>query len=115
MKFLCDENFNGRILRGLRRRKPDLDATVGQEAGLSGKADARVLDWAASEGRITITHDARTMPRFARERMRDGQHFPGLIVVPEEMSIADAIRDLLIVLDCSEAKEWENRIEYLPL
>ena len=115
MKFLCDENFNGRILRGLKRRKPDLDAAIGQDVGLSGKKDAPVLEWAATQGRITITHDVRTMPMFAQQRIRDGKFFPGLIVVPEQMPIGEAIDDLMIVVECSEAKEWENRIVYLPL
>jgi hypothetical protein len=115
VKFLCDENFNGRILRGLKRRKPDLDVVIGQDVGLSGQKDPPVLEWAATQGRITLTHDVRTMPKFARERIRDGKYLPGLIVVPEQMPIGEAVRDLMIVVECSEANEWENRIEYLPL
>jgi hypothetical protein len=60
-------------------------------------------------------YDLRTMPKYAQGRIRNGRPFPGLIVVPEQMPIGEAIRDLIIVMECSAVEEWENRIEYLPL
>jgi len=55
------------------------------------------------------------MPKFAQERIRNGKRFPGLIVVSDQMPIGEAIRDLIIIMECSAEEEWENRIEYLPL
>jgi hypothetical protein len=83
--------------------------------GLSGEKDPPVLEWAAKEGRITITHDVRTMPKFALEHIEEGKILPGLIIVPEQMPIGEAIQDLLIIIECSVPEEWENRIGYLPL
>jgi predicted nuclease of predicted toxin-antitoxin system len=60
-----DEDFNNRILRGLLRRMPDLDVTRVQDVGLSGSEDPDVLEWAAGEGRVLLTHDASTMSAFA--------------------------------------------------
>jgi hypothetical protein len=48
MIFLAaDENFNNDIVRGLLRRKPDLDTVRIQDEGLSGADDQAVLEWAA--------------------------------------------------------------------
>ena len=47
LRFAADENFNNDIVRGLRRRKPELDLVRVQEAGLSGAVDRDVLEWSA--------------------------------------------------------------------
>ena len=57
LRLLIDENFDQRILRGLRLRLPQLDYIIAQRAGMSGLSDSALLDWAASHGRIIVTHD----------------------------------------------------------
>ena len=54
-RLAADENFNNDIMRGLLRRKPELDIVRIQDAGLSGKDDPVLLDWCAAEGRILLT------------------------------------------------------------
>jgi len=49
MRFLADENFNIDIVRGLLRRKTDLDIVRVQDVGLSGADDPTVLEW---EGQV---------------------------------------------------------------
>lgn len=39
IRFLVDEDFNNDILRGLRRRLPDVDAPRIQALGLAGVSD----------------------------------------------------------------------------
>jgi predicted nuclease of predicted toxin-antitoxin system len=55
MRLATDENFDNRILRGLLRRRPELDIVRVQDVGLSGWSDAEVLAWAAQEGRVLLT------------------------------------------------------------
>jgi len=43
LALAADENFNNDILRGLSRRKPNLDLVRIQDAGLSGVDDATVF------------------------------------------------------------------------
>nr|WP_019498087.1 DUF5615 family PIN-like protein [Pseudanabaena sp. PCC 6802] len=69
MKFLADENFDNTIVRGLLRRKPDIDIVRVQDVGLSGKDDPTVLAWAAQENRILLTHDVATITHYAYERL----------------------------------------------
>ena len=64
-RLLADENLNNDIVRGLLRRKPDLDIVRVQDVGLSGADDSTVLAWAAQQGRVLLTHDVTTITRFA--------------------------------------------------
>src|SRR5436853_7712045 len=75
LKLATDENFNNSILRGLLRRRPDLDIIRVQDAGLSGADDPIVLDWAATEGRVLLTHDAATITKYAFERINAGKKY----------------------------------------
>lgn len=73
LRLAADENFNGRILRGLLRREPDIDLVRLQDLSLGGSTDPQVLGWAADENRILLSHDVNTLPRFAYERVRAGR------------------------------------------
>jgi hypothetical protein len=115
LRFAADENFNNAIVRGLFRRKPQLDLVRVQDAGLSGADDQTVLEWAAAEGRALLTHDVSTMTRYASERIASGQAVPGVFEVGPHVPIATAIEDLLILTECSLDGEWDNQIRYLPI
>lgn len=68
MRLLTDENFNGAILRGLVRRLPELDIVRVQDIGLIHTDDPDILEWAANEGRILLTHDVATIMMYAYEQ-----------------------------------------------
>ena len=76
LRLAADENFNNDIIRGLLRRKPELDIVRIQDVGLSGAEDPTVLEWAAREGRVLLTHDVTTMTRYTYERVRARQPMP---------------------------------------
>jgi predicted nuclease of predicted toxin-antitoxin system len=69
MKFLADENFDNRIMRGILRRQPDIDIVRVQDLEIAGADDLTVLAWAAQAGRILLTHDERTIPHYVYERV----------------------------------------------
>lgn len=115
MKFLADENFNNRIIRGLLRRMPSLDVIRVQDQEIAGEDDQIVLAWAAMEGRILLTHDQRTIPHYGLERLTKEDVISGIVVVGPELSIGSVIEDLLVIASCSTMEEWTDRIEFLPL
>jgi predicted nuclease of predicted toxin-antitoxin system len=80
LRLLADENFNRRIIRGLFLRNPDLDLVRVQDVGLSGADDPVVLEWAANAGRVLLTHDHKTVPKYTYERVKAGQPMPGVFV-----------------------------------
>lgn len=115
LRLAIDEDFNNRILRGLLRRRPDLNIVRVQDAGLSGRRDAEVLEWAAREGRVLLTHDVTTMKRYVDERVAAKLSMPGVFEVGQQTPIAQAIEDILLLAECSLEGEWEGQIRFLPL
>ena len=115
LKYAGDEDFNHEIVRGLERKDPILDILTVQDVGLLEAHDREILAWAAQEGRILLTHDVRTMPSYAAERLREGRAMPGVILVPQLLAIGRAIDDLLLIAQCSKESEYEGLILRLPL
>lgn len=115
IRLVTDENFDKDILQGLLRQRPDLDIVRVQDVGLISASDPRVLEWAAQEGRIVLTHDRKTFIPFAYERVATGQPMPGVCVVKATAPIGTAIEYILILLEIITAEEWENQVRFVPL
>jgi hypothetical protein len=115
LRLAADENFNADIVRGLRRRFPNIDVVRVQDAGLSGADDPAVLEWAAREGRIVLTHDISTLVSFAFERVAAGRPMPGVFAARSRGPIGLTIDDLLLLAECSVEGEWEGQVRFLPL
>jgi hypothetical protein len=115
LRLVSDENFNGDILRGLYRRRPDLNVVRAQDVGLMATIDPQVLEWAATENRILLTHARVTMPNFAYERIRLGRSMPGVFLVSDLMPLGQAIDEILLAVDCLAAEECKNFVRFFPL
>jgi Domain of unknown function (DUF5615) len=115
LRLLIDQDFDHDILRGLVRRVPDLDAVTAHEAKLAEAPDPELLAWAAESGRIVVTHDRKTMPGHAANRVAVGERMPGVFVVPHRLPVGQVIDDLELMVTCSDENQWENITRYLPL
>jgi predicted nuclease of predicted toxin-antitoxin system len=115
LRFLADENFNGRILRALQRLIPDLDVIRAQDTHLTSADDRTLLAWAAEQGRILLTHDVATLIGYAYERVARDQPMPGVIAVRTDSPIGRVIEDLELILLASEPEEPNRRILFVPL
>ena len=115
IKFLADENFSTAILRGLLRRDASFDIVRVQEQGLSNTEDPLILEWAAENGRIVLTHDLRTMPDFAYQRIAKQQKMPGLIVMRPDIRVGIAVNDILLIAECLSPQELADGVIRLPL
>jgi hypothetical protein len=115
LKFLADENFSAVILRGLLRKAPDLDIIRVQDEGLASTDDRITLEWAAKNGRVLLTHDIKTMPNFAYERVADGLQMAGIIVMKPNIQIGTAIDDILLIYECLTPAELENGVLHIPV
>ena len=115
LRLAADENFNHAIVRGVIRRNLEIDIGSIQESGLSGGHDADVLEWAADEGRVLLTHDVSTMTKYAYERVGSDLPMPGMFEVSPAIAVGAAIEDILLLAECSLENEWEAQVCYLPL
>ena len=114
-RLLADENFNGAIVAGLGRTVDRLDLVRVQDVGLRTLDDPTILDWAASEGRVLLTHDMRTIPDFAHSRVAQGLPMPGAFIVRLALPVGMAVHELATIMGASEPPEWVDRVVYLPV
>jgi hypothetical protein len=115
IRFAADENFNNVIMRSLIQRMPDLDIVRVQDSEIAGADDPTVLAWIAKERRILLTHDVKTMTKFAYQRIAAGLPMPGVIEVDPDAPIGVVIEHLLIAAGASTYEDWENKIDYFPM
>jgi hypothetical protein len=113
--MLSDENFNGDIVRGLFRRHSELDLVRVQDLGLMQTPDPDILDWAARQGRVVLSHDVSTVPPAAYQRVADGKPMPGVFIIPDRMPIGQAIDEILFLSLDVEPGEWKDQVLFLPL
>jgi hypothetical protein len=73
-----------------------------------------VLELAAREERIILTHDVNTLPGFAFDRVKRGQRMPGVFEVLSGAPFAQVLEDLLLLAQCSLEGEWEGQVIYIP-
>ena len=114
IRFLADADLNHDIVHGLLRREPGIDFRTAPHGELRSLSDSEVLARAASEGRILVSHDRRTMPHAFAEFVGSAVS-PGAFIISQKVDLLDAIEALLLVWAASDAEEWANRICTLPL
>jgi hypothetical protein len=80
----------------------------------SGEADTFVLDWATRNDRTVLTHDVSTMIPARREQLRTSR-CALLVFVPDSLPVGQAIKEILLLDECSVEDDWTSRVIYLPL
>ncbi len=115
LRLLSDENLHGDIIKGLFRRLPFLDLARVWEVGLANRPDSEILEWAAAESRVLVTHDRRTMPKFAFERVESGLPMPGAFIVSDAMEIGQAVDERALAALCLEPEECKDLVKYFPI
>lgn len=114
VRFLADANFNQRIVAGLLLREPQIDFGLPQDLIADGTKDPQVLELGTALGRVIVTHDVRTMPAHFQTFVKQ-QASAGVILVPTRIDVGNAIEDLLMIWQASDAEEWINQMRHLPL
>ncbi len=114
IRFLTDEDFDGRIVRGLRRHFPEIDVLRIQDAGFRTAHDRLVLETAAKLNRILLSHDIRTMYTYAFERLSKSLSMPGVILVDQSYPIRAAIQEIALIAHCVEPEEMIDMVKRLP-
>ena len=107
IRVFADANFRRAILSGIIQRVENVD--------IETASDAEILEYAATHGRILLTHDLASLADTAYERLEQGKSFPGVIVIPQSLGVGRAIDEIATVLVASLPGELENRVVWLPL
>ena|SRR5437667_193502 len=112
--FQADANLNEDIVTAVLRREPSIDFQTAVDANLRGVPDPDVLALAAQEGRILVTHDRKTMPHHFAAFILNSQ-CPGVLIISQDLPVAEATEELILIWATTEADEWINCICNLPL
>ena len=115
MRFLADENLDGRILRGLRRHVDGIDVVTVVELGFEGMPDPELLVLADSLSRVLLTHDKKTMDKHVKAHIDAGLSIPGVVSIPRNLSFGTILEDIDTIAGASHADELRDRVEHLPL
>jgi uncharacterized protein with PIN domain len=105
VRFLADENLDERIVSGVLRWEPTVDFLTAARANLLGLPDLQVLEFAANEGRILVTHDRKTMP-YAFGELLAKRESPGVIILSKDLLLKRSIDESILVWAASQAEQW---------
>ena len=114
IRFQADADLRRGFVKALRLREPSIDFASAADSDLEGIPDPEVLEIAAQQGRILVTHDRRTMVDHFRNRLAEGKSSPGVFLVTQSVRIGQIVEAIVMVWAASEPVEWENQLRYLP-
>lgn len=114
-RFLADHDLNEHIVLGVLRREPAVEFVRVRDVGLSERSDSEVLEYAAGQGLIVVSHDVNTMSAAAVARLDARQRLSGLLMVRQTHPAGVIIDDLIFIWSTSELEEWRDLLCFLPL
>jgi hypothetical protein len=114
-RFLADHDLTDAIVDGVLRVEPTAEFVRAREIGADRLPDDLLLQRAAAADFIVVSHDENTMSDAAYQRIGHREHMPGLFLVVQGTPVGQVIDSLVLIWAASEAEEWEDRVQYLPL
>jgi hypothetical protein len=111
MKFWADENFNGRILRGILAIYPELDIIRVQDTHLMGLSDPELIIEAHQANAILLTHDVKTLVPIAEAYLQAGNDIAGVISISQSVAIGKGIESITTLIGAStSADDFHNQV-----
>jgi Domain of unknown function (DUF5615) len=110
LRILTDQNFDENIVSGLLRRGVELEILRARELSLDAVSDPETLEAAAEHDAIVLSHDRSTLAEFAWGRVGQGLAMPGVVTVPWEMAVGDAVRALEPILGPGQPADFRNLV-----
>lgn len=106
IKFYVDEHVSRAVVRGLRQRGVDVLTLV--EADMLGASDEEHLTLALNENRVIFTQDDDFLRMHA-----SGRSHAGIVYAPQQTSIGEVIRGLMIIYQILSTEEMRGQVEFL--
>jgi predicted nuclease of predicted toxin-antitoxin system len=114
-RFLADEDIRHRLVLAVKRREPAIQFLTVQEVGLSERPDPEVLEFAATQDLILVSHDVNTMRDAAYDRIIRGNHMTALLLVPQSRQTKPVAESLILIWAASSTEDWLDHVKFLPL
>jgi predicted nuclease of predicted toxin-antitoxin system len=104
-RFLADNDLDDAIVLGVCRHEPLAEFTRLRDIGLAAARDVEVLERAAIDKRIVVSHDVNTLRAAAQARLAKGQPMNGLLLVHQRQAVWPIIENLVLIWAAREAEE----------
>jgi hypothetical protein len=115
IRFQADNDLKRIIVDATLRREPGIDFQTAQAARLDDLDDEAVLRVAASQSRILVSHDKRTMAKALASIVASGGTSPGvLLVIPQNAPIREVVETLILVWADDRGNDWKNLVAKIP-
>lgn len=116
-RFLLDENVKHVIQHELRRLNPEIEVyCIGnKEVPSRGTPDPAILVWIEENQYILVTENRSTMPVHLAAHFAAGRHHPGILWIRPNTSIGQLVFELYMIWLASEAEEYYDKTDFLPL
>ena len=117
IRFLLDENQSPRLKTALLRLNPTIDVLrIGDpEAPPLGIQDPDLLRYLEVTQRLLVTSNRTSLPAHIKTHWSAGGHLWGVFWVRPGVPIGRLARDLYLIWEASEAEEWVDRLDWVPL
>ena len=99
LSLLADENIDPEIVVQVKLHIPTADFLHVGDVNLDRTPDPDILQWAAENDRIVVSHDKSTMRPFAERRVRSGLAMPGLFVLHDDLPPGEKVRGLIRLIN----------------
>lgn len=117
VRFLLDENLSPRLKDALWRYDAAIDVLRVGDAGAPplGTLDPDILRYVEATRRFLVTDNRRSIPGHLKVHWAAGGHVWGIGWVRPQTTIGRLVEELYLIWSASEAEEWLDRVEWLPL
>ena len=116
LRFLLDENLTPQLGVALLRLDAFIDVLrVGDDVLPVGSLDPEVLAYLEKSQRLLVTNNRVSMPGHLRQHWLLGRHIYGLLWTRPKASIGTLAKELHFIWETTEAEEWIDRLDWIPL
>ncbi len=106
IRFYTDEHVAKGVVRGLRERGVEVLTVL--QAEMLGASDEEHLKRAQNEHRVIFTQDDDFLRLHAA-----GMDHAGIVYAPQQSSVRDIIRGLMLIHQVLDAEEMHPQVEFL--
>ncbi|HVC33705.1 MAG TPA: DUF5615 family PIN-like protein [Chloroflexota bacterium] len=117
VRFLLDENLPPRLKPAVLRYNAQIDIIRMGDDGAPplGTSDPDILKHAEETRYVLVTNNRKSMPVHIAEHAALGRHHWGVLRIRSSATIRQVIEEVALIWEASDAEEWIDRDDWIPL